>query len=262
MKSVTLRVVGTGMNLAGQISIEARNAIADADIVLSLTGDPIFDEWLKSLNANQEGLEECYKLGPRPLAYRAMADRILREVRAGKRVCAAFYGHPGVFVAPSHDVIRRARSEGFGAEMLPGISAEDCLFSDLGIDPGALGCQSYEARDFFLHERRFDSSAALILWQIAVLGDASFTELRSNPAALRALSLVLMETYPPEHEVVVYVAATLPTERPRIQRVTISALEDADVDQCSTLYVPPLGAPRLSQTRVRLLQRLVSLRPN
>jgi len=31
--------------------------------------------------------------------------------------------------------------------MLPGISAEDCLVADLGIDPASSGCQSYEAND-------------------------------------------------------------------------------------------------------------------
>jgi hypothetical protein len=37
--------------------------------------------------------------------------------------------------------------------MLPGISAEDCLFADLGIDPGIYGCQSYEATDFLANGR-------------------------------------------------------------------------------------------------------------
>ena len=66
-----------------------------------------------------------------------MAEAILEPVRAGKRVCAAFYGHPGVFVLPSHDAISRARAEGFEATMLPGVSAEDCLVADLGVDPAA-----------------------------------------------------------------------------------------------------------------------------
>ena len=40
--------------------------------------------------------------------------------------------HPGVYVAPSHETVLRARAEGYPARMLPGISSEDCLFADLG----------------------------------------------------------------------------------------------------------------------------------
>ena len=53
-----------------------------------------------------------------------------------------------VFVQPSHESIAIARLEGFSARMLPGISAEDCLFADIGLDPGKDGCQSFEATDF------------------------------------------------------------------------------------------------------------------
>ena len=74
-----------------------------------------------------------------------MADTILNEVRAGKTVCAALYGHPGIFACVGHIAITDARAEGFSAEMLPGISTEDCLVADLGIDPGTTGMQSMEA---------------------------------------------------------------------------------------------------------------------
>ena len=48
--------------------------------------------------------------------------------------------------------------------MLPGISSEDCLFADLGVDPGVSGCQSYEATDFLMNAPIIDSSTQLILW--------------------------------------------------------------------------------------------------
>lgn len=253
----SLCVVGTGIGMAGQLSAEARAAIIGADVLLTLTGDPLIDAWLSSLNKARFGLERHYAEAPdRPTAYERMADHILAELRAGKRVCAAFYGHPGVFVTPSHDAIARARAEGFGAIMLPGISAEDCLFADLGVDPGACGCQSYEARDFFVHARNIDTSAALILWQIAVIGDGAFVELCARPSALRALSLVLREYYPAQHQVAVYVAATLPTEQPRIHWTELELLEFSPVDQASTLYVPPARAPKPSLARLQLLELL------
>lgn len=73
----------------------------------------------------------------RHLSYRQMVDAMLDEVRAGKRVCGAFYGTPGVFALAPHQAIAQAREEGFDAVMEPGISAEDCLYADLGIDPAS-----------------------------------------------------------------------------------------------------------------------------
>src|SRR5437773_2103233 len=74
---------------------------------------------------------------PRRETYAEMVEELLAPVRAGHNVCAAFYGHPGVFVNPGHEAIRRARAEGFPARMLPAVSALDCLVADLGIDPAA-----------------------------------------------------------------------------------------------------------------------------
>ena len=76
--------------------------------------------------------------------YREMVHAMLTEVRAGKNVCVAFYGHPGVFAWAPHEAIRIARKEGYFAHMEPGISSEDCLYADLGIDPATFGCQHYE----------------------------------------------------------------------------------------------------------------------
>ena len=50
--------------------------------------------------------------------YTEMVERILFFVRKGKKVCAVFYGHPGIFVFSSHEAIRIARAEGYPAVML------------------------------------------------------------------------------------------------------------------------------------------------
>ena len=55
---------------------------------------------------------------------------------------------PGVFARVPHKAIAQARAEGFEAHMEAGVSAEDCLYADLGIDPGEVGCQQYEASQF------------------------------------------------------------------------------------------------------------------
>src|SRR5205085_11822477 len=135
MKKGSLVIVGTGIRTVGHLTTEAIAWMKAADKLLYVVADPIAEDVIKRFNPDgAESLSELYDDGkPRMDTYDEMVERILSCVRNGLRTCVAFYGHPGVFVYPSHESIRRARSEGFSAKMLPGISAEDCLFADMGI---------------------------------------------------------------------------------------------------------------------------------
>lgn len=232
------------MGIAGpaHVTAAALAAIRAARKRFFLVADPLTREWLRAVAPRAEDLSDAYAVGKsRDDSYEEMVERVLTAVRAGRRVCAIFYGHPGVFAYPPHAAVRRARAEGFRARMLPGISAEDCLFADLGVDPGDVGCQGFEATDFLLRRRRFDSCSALLLWQVGLVGveDVREADLWSR-GGLRVLTEVLLETYPPDHEVVVYEATTLPITSPKIVRVPLAELPDAPVTAISTLYVPPL----------------------
>lgn len=236
----SLVVVGTGIKAAGQITIEARSAIEEADHVYYLLADPTAEYYIKRLNPSSESLDRFYADGKsRAESYYEMVEHLLVAVRAGMSVCAAFYGHPGVFAFPPHEAIRQARAEGFHAVMLPGISAEDCLFADLGIDPANTGCQSFEATDFVVYRRRYDSRCSLILWQIGVLGQLTF-ESTGYESRLFILRKYLSETYPPEHLMVIYQAPHDPTMQTVKVAVALSELDQARVSPESTLYIPPL----------------------
>jgi uncharacterized protein YabN with tetrapyrrole methylase and pyrophosphatase domain len=257
MAQGSLLIAGTGISLAGQCTSEAREAIAQAGVVYSMVGDGIAESWLRSVNSNVISLQDHYGGGrTRAQTYEAMTETILNAVRAGQNVCAVFYGHPGVYVWPSHEAVRRARDEGFSARMLPGVSAEDCLIADLGVDPGRTGWQSYEATDFFLHARKVDPTASLVLWQIAVVGDRSLRVMEADPRRLQLLADVLMETYPARHDVTIYEAATLPIGAARIERLPLAHLAEAVVTQQSTLYVPPLRRPSKDSARLARLEGL------
>ena len=168
-----------------------------------------------------------------------MVEDILEPVRQARRCCAAYYGHPGVFVTPSHEAVRRARAEGFPARMLPAISAEDCLYADLGIDPGLSGRQSYEATKFLEQPPPIDRHAYLILWQISVIGERhAVTSARQE--GLGMLAEHLLANYPPELEVVVYEASPYPVGDALVRRLALSELAREQVRPMSTLVVPPL----------------------
>jgi len=209
---------------------------------------------LSDLNPNTVSLQSAYSRGrQRDDTYERMVEAILEPVRTGKKVCAAFYGHPGVFVWPSHEAIRRARAEGFEAQMFPAVSAEDCLFADLGVDPARSGCQSYEAMDFLLYARVIDPTAALILWQPAALGDTSRSTFETDARWVQALVDVLAESYPADHPVTVYEAASFPLDDSRIEVVPLKDLAGVSFTQASTLYLPPLRAPEMSRERLERL---------
>lgn len=238
----SVTIVGTGIRLAGQTTMEAIACMQRAQKLLYLVTDPATAAWVRGLNASAETLEDLYAEGKSRLTtYKEMSARIVRAALDGTRVCAAFYGHPGVFVNASHHAIRRARALGLDAQMLPGISAEDCLFADLGVNPGDNGCQSFEATDFLASRRRFDPTSELILYQVGVLGEASVRRgMTVRRERLEVLARALQRSYPATHKVVLYEAASFPGCRPQVTRVALRSLPRAPVRPMTTLYVPAL----------------------
>jgi uncharacterized protein YabN with tetrapyrrole methylase and pyrophosphatase domain len=240
MAAGTLTIVGTGIRLS-QLSTEARGYIEAADKLLFLVSDAVTYSWLTQVSAKAESLHTFYSADkPRKTTYAEMVERILSYVREGINVCVAFYGHPGVFAYPGHEVVRRARLEGHNARMLPGISAEDCLFADLGIDPGTSGCQSFEATDFLVFRRRFDPCVALILWQIGITGDPGYRT-HCSAHGLRVLVDLLLQHYDKAHEVIIYEASRYIGSEAAVQRVVLDRVPEAKVTASSTLYIPPTG---------------------
>lgn len=255
--SGSLTAVGIGIRAPAQATLEATARIETAQKVFSLVADPLAEYWLRRVNPNTESLAGLYAIGKnRRETYREMIERILDAVREPSHVCAVAYGHPGVAAYPLHESIRRAREEGFSAEMLPGVSAEDCLFADLGLDPVEGGCASYEATDFLLYRRALDPACNLLLWQIGAIAEPGYKRERNgpwNPAGVAVLTEVLLETYPPNHEVVVYEAAQVPLAQPRIARIALATLPKAPMTAMSTLLVPPLVKPALDAAMARRL---------
>ena len=238
--SGSLVCVGIGMTLGSHITPLARSYISNADVVFTGLSDGVIELWLAKMHPDVRSLQTFYREGkPRSETYQQMVDAMLNEVRAGKRVCGAFYGHPGVFALPTHKAIEIARREGYPAHMEPGVSAEDCLYADLGIDPGKYGCQHYEASQYMLYRRRIDTSAYLMLWQVGVAGDQSLARFSTGAAYRQVLVDVLARDYDLDHEVILYKAVTLPMHRPRIERLRLRDLPAANVDSHVTLVIPP-----------------------
>ncbi len=253
-----LVIVGTGILTVGQMTTEAVAWIKRADKVLYLVADPIAEGVVRQLNpAGAQSLMDTYVPDKdRTDAYGGMVERVLACLRAGDLTCAAFYGHPGVFVSPAHEMIRRARAEGFAARMLPGISAEDCLFADLGVDPGIHGCQSFEATDFVLNRRSVDVSSAVVLWQIGVFGFATHKQGSYALPAMPILIEKLERIYGTQHPMYLYDAAVLPGCQPIIRQIVAGQRMSEPLSAAFSLYIPPA---RTAEPDMDAYNRMVAL---
>lgn len=238
--SASLVVVGSGIDFGRHASERCLSEIREAQVVFCLV-DPFALAMIRESRPDAINLGMHYAAGKdRRQTYREIDAAIMAQLLAGKRVCAVFYGHPGVFADVPHAVVRKAREAGIPARMEPGISAEASLYADLGLDPGRRGVQSIEATHFLVHERQLDPAGLVLLWQVALSGDLTCSRLHAEAEGLQALVDKLQRWYPPDHEVLLYEAARLPIERFRADRLALRDLPAARYEEYTTLVLPPL----------------------
>ena len=262
-----LVIVGSGIKSIAQFTLEAVAYIEQADKVFYCVADPASEIFIESLNKNARDLYDLYDDGkPRIQTYTQMSEIMLRDVRQGLLVVGVFYGHPGVFVNPSHRALAIVALEGYEGQMLPGVSAEDCLFADLGIDPSRQGCQTLEATDLILRDRTLATDCHVILFQVGSVGDLGFNFTGFTDTKFAVLVQRLSRDYGPEHELIHYVAAQLSIAEPVRERYQIQELNKPEVEKrvtgISTFYIPPKvvrGASREQATALGI--RLLSDKP-
>ncbi len=253
----SLACVGLGMTLGSHLTPLARSHIQRADVVFAGLSDAIVEVWLGRMHPDVRSLQPYYAEGKSRLqTYREWVELMMTEVHAGKRVCGVFYGHPGIFAWSPHKAIEAARAEGYEAHMEPGISAEDCLYADLGIDPGRYGCQHFEASQLLFYERRIENTGYLVLWQVAHAGDWSLGISQTGPAYRQVLVDLLARDYPLDHPVIVYRCATLPIQQPRIRRIALRDLPQVSLSAEETVVLPPAAAMKPNRA---VLERLGAL---
>jgi uncharacterized protein YabN with tetrapyrrole methylase and pyrophosphatase domain len=256
----SLTVVGSGIKSVAHLTLEAQAHISAADQVLVCAADAVTEGYIRELNPQVEDLHVYYGQDrPRQETYRAMADRMVWHVRQGKVVVVVMYGHPGVFVNPTFFAIEELRDLGYATQMLPGVSAEDCLIADLQVDPAAHGLQTYEATYFLTRRVLVDVHVPLVLWQVGLIADHGFSRSGFDGRHFDLLQDRLVQMYSAEHAVTVYEAAQHPLARPRVLVTPIVELTHDDLTAISTLFIPPLYAPEPDWDTVRIIKERDSL---
>lgn len=249
-------MVGSGIQLGRHIPERAIGEINRADNVLVLA-DPFTFDWVRTRRPDAINLTDCYDdhVGRRE-TYRKMTEQIVSPVLAGRRVCALFYGHPGIFAQVPHAAIKQVRSAGLSAVMEPGISAEACLYADLGIDPGERGVQSHEATRFLAYRYQLDPSALVLLWQVALTGNLACIGFEPDPRRLQLLVDKLSAWYGLDTLVILYEAAQLPIEDFRAERMTLAELPTARYKEYTTLVIPPAREAERDEHWIKRLESL------
>ncbi|EEZ95969.1 SAM-dependent methyltransferase [Legionella longbeachae] len=246
-----LIVVGSGIKSIAHLTEEAKRVIHNSDKVLYLVNEDNLKDWIERESKNAESLEPIYfQYSKRVDAYHNITLHIINEYHRVRNLCVVFYGHPAILTESVLNAVRQIKAENGNATILPGISAMDCLFSDLEIDPGEHGCFSIDATELLIYERTIDVSSHVILWQIANLG--MHDTLTTNKLAI--LEDYLESYYPRNQLVCIYEAAVLPMFKARIEWIELHELKLSDIKTTSTLYIPPAAKKKLSQKYLDLLE--------
>ena len=98
--------------------------------------------------------------------YKEMAVTVLEAAMTEPPVMFAMYGHPLVLSQPCVITLRIAPKLGLRTKVMPGISALDCLFSDLRIDPIEAGLQIHEATELLLYRQPLIPDMATVLGKL------------------------------------------------------------------------------------------------
>ena len=250
----TLSLVGTGIKTLSHLTKEAEAHIKQSDIVLSLVNEPVMMEWINKYSKKNISLDAVYfGSDKRSQAYEEITKFIINTLDDYEFVCVLFYGHPTVFASPGINAIKMADGLGVNTVVLPAMSAEDCMFADLKINPGDCGCFSVEATDLILRNRVFDVNSHLIVWQVAMIGNVEHSK-AVNLKALSILKNYLLKKYPKDHVIYSYEASIYPGMKCNSSGFCLAELENQKYTTITSLYIPPLDKSRINQDVLKQIE--------
>jgi hypothetical protein len=122
--------------------------------------------------------------------------------------------------------------------MLPGVSADACLIAELGIDPATDGLQAFEATQFLGTDKTPDTRTPMILWQIGVVGDTSFSPGDYPKSAFEAMFERLGAVYGRDHRFCIYEASEFSAVPPFVLWRSFKDVQREDLSPMCTLFIP------------------------
>jgi precorrin-3B methylase len=237
-------IVGLGIVNIDQITREAEACIKKSKQVFYIEKGIGIDEFLTQLCPNVTNLSTEYVInGDRLKTYHTMAAKVLEAALNNPPVTFALYGHPTIFAYPPFLVYEAAKELDLKVKVMPGISAMDCIFSELMIDPATNGIQMFEATDLLIRQRPLQTDVPVLLWQIGAVETALYSRSVSKPKRFERIKNYLLKFYPGEHLVQSIYCSNYPLMASTILKFKIADIENysKQLHAGHTLYIPALA---------------------
>jgi uncharacterized protein YabN with tetrapyrrole methylase and pyrophosphatase domain len=236
-----LYLVGLGIRGPGQITRETEAILRRCTRIYYAHTDPAVGAYLRQLCPRVLSLRRYQGDGKsHRRTYKAIAAAVTRSATLRPPVAFAIFGHPLVYVSLANWLLARP-PRGLRVKALPAVSALDCLFVDLRLDPADAGLQMYDANQLLLRRRPLQPDVPCLIWQPAGVESTYATTAWSRPQRFHRLRDYLLGFYPKEHRVVLALSATTSRRTaPRLKRIALGRLEEArrEIDGGATLFIP------------------------
>lgn len=238
---MSLVIVGMGIKAISHITKETETVIRGCDKVYYLANNTLFFDYLNSISTNIESLNNLYfSREKRSESYKLLGEKIINDIPKYKNICVAIYGHPLFLVQLSRYLLDWCEKERHDVHVLPAISSLDCLFSDLGINPGDGGIQLMDATELLVYRRTLDPYCHIVLYQVGAIGQLGHNrEQTIAKKALLFLQSYLLTKYDKKHKVCFYEAGQTPNTKANIVYKSIDLMHTESVSSISTLYIEP-----------------------
>lgn len=223
------------------VSREAENALRDTASVLYLVSDPMAEKFILECNANARNLYPHYlQKSTRMSGYSEIARDVIAELDIAESVCMAVYGHPRVGVDPVRLVLEglESREPRPKVRVLPGISADACMYVDLGLDPFRDGLQAYEATQLMQRKPKLDPRTPLVVWQAGAFQSFQWPPVPDR-GALDGLSAYLLDVFGPNAQCIVYQASWFDERPTRVDSLRVREIAEQDLSLTTTLMIRP-----------------------
>jgi uncharacterized protein YabN with tetrapyrrole methylase and pyrophosphatase domain len=169
-----LYVVGSGIKTLSNFTKEFETCATQSDIVFYLNNDPVTKEWYQKYAKKSYDLDAIYQKDSqthRSNIYHAIADHIISEFKHYDNICFALYGHPFFCAQPAlHAIEKIAKDrEDITIHSFPAVSALDCLWTDLKVNPAENGMQLYEASCMIYRKIPLLTQVDLVILQVGLI---------------------------------------------------------------------------------------------
>lgn len=235
----TLYIAGSGIKTLAHLTQECKKLINTCDKVLYLLNEPLAKEYILSKTKNSLDLNEIYfSEDSRKAVYNKITTRIITELKQCSTLGVICYGHPFFCADPFLHAAKIATNDGYNVVVFPGISAIDCMFSDLLIDPTTNGLQLYEASHLINSNKTVERLSDLIVLQVGFVNVKNHPHLESSASGFVELCHYLQSIYEPGHECYVYEASLYPSIKPRVEKIRLDKLHSCNVTTLTSIYLP------------------------